>query len=81
MIRQTIIKVVPEGTFSIASDLCHDLVELNHILGDTLTVLHGQVVELMLRISNRVMWTKVFLEFQETPYNFPSRMDRDQGCP
>ena len=56
--------MVLEGIFSIALDLCHDPVELNHILGDTLTVLHGQMVELVLRISNRVIWTKVSLEFQ-----------------
>ena len=30
-----------------------------------LTVLHSQVVELVLRISNRVMQTKVHLEFQD----------------
>ena len=65
MIRQTIIKVVPEGTFSIAPDLHRNPVELNHVLDDTLTVLHGQVVELVLRISNRVMRTKVCLEFQD----------------
>ena len=65
MIRQTSIKVVLEGTFSIALDLCHDPVELNHVLGDTLTVLHGQVVELVFCISNRVMQTKVCLEFQD----------------
>ena len=64
-IRQTVIKVVLEGTFSIALDLCHDLVELDHILGDTLTVLHGQVVKLVLHISNRVMQTKVRLQFQD----------------
>ena len=45
MIRQTIIKVVPEGTFSIALDLHCNLVELDHVLGDTLTILHGQVGE------------------------------------
>ena len=64
-IRQTIIKVVPEGTFSIAPDLHHNLVELDHILGDTLTVLCGQVVELVLHISDRVIQTKVHLEFQD----------------
>ena len=64
-IRQTIIKVVLEGTFSIAPDLCHDMVELDHILGDMLTVLHGQVVELVFCISDRVIQTKVHLEFQD----------------
>ena len=64
-IRQIIIKVVPEGTFSIAPDLHRNPVEHNHVLGDMLTVLHGQVVELVLHISNRVVWTKVCLEFQD----------------
>ena len=65
MIRQTIIKVVLEGTFSIAPDLHCDPIELDHILGDMLTILHGQVVELVLCISDRVVWTKVHLEFQD----------------
>ena len=56
---------MPEGNFSIAPDLCHNLVELNHVLGDTLTILHGQVVELVLCISNRVVQIKVHLEFQD----------------
>ena len=64
-IGQTVIKVVPEGIFSIALDLHHDLVELDHILGDMLIILYGQVVELVLCISDRVMWTKVHLEFQD----------------
>ena len=64
-IRQTIIKVVLEDTFSIAPDLRCNLVELDYVLGDTLTVLHGQVVKLVLRISNRVVWIKVCLEFQD----------------
>ena len=64
-IRQIIIKVVSEGTFSIAPDLCRDLVELNNVLGDMLTILHGQVVELVLCISSRVVQTKVHLEFQD----------------
>ena len=55
IIRQTIIKVVSESTFSIALDLRHNLIELHHILDDILTILHGQVVELVLCISNRVV--------------------------
>ena len=54
---------MPENIFSIAPDLRHDLVELNHILGDMLTVLHGQMVELVFHISDRVVQTKVHLEF------------------
>ena len=65
MIRQTFIKVVPEGTFSIALDLHHNPVEFDHVLGDMLTVLHGQVVKLVFCISDRVMQTKVHLEFKD----------------
>ena len=65
MIRQTVITVVLEDTFYIAPDLHCNPVELNHVLGDMLTIFHGQVVELMLHISNRVVWTKVHLEFQD----------------
>ena len=57
--------MVPEDTPSIALDLCCDPVELDHILSDMLTILHGQVVELVLCISDRVMQTKVCLEFQD----------------
>ena len=64
MIQETVIKMVLEGTFSMALDLCHNPVELNHVLVDMLTILHGQVVELILCISDKVMWTKVHLEFQ-----------------
>ena len=54
-----------ESTFSIALDLHHNPVELYHVLGDTLTVLHGQVVKLVLCISNRVVQTKFHLKFQD----------------
>ena len=57
--------MVLESTCFIALDLCHNLVELNYVLGDMLTVLHGQMVELVLCISDRVMQTKVHLEFQD----------------
>ena len=64
MIKETVIKVVPEGTFPLTPNLHYDLVELNYILVDILTIFHGQVVKLMLHISNRVMWTKIHLKLQ-----------------
>ena len=64
-IKETIINMVSDGTFSIVPDLCSDLVELDHVLVNTLTALHGQVVKLILHIFNRVMQTKVHLEFQD----------------
>ena len=56
--------MILESTLSIAPDLYCNLVELIHILGDRLTILHGQVVELVLHIPDRVMQTKIRLEFQ-----------------
>ena len=64
-IRETIVKVVPEGTFSITPDLQSDPVEFNNIFVDVLTILHGQMVQLVFRISNWVMWSKVGLKFQD----------------
>ena len=43
-LRQPIVEVAPEGTFTIAVYLAHVAVELNDILGDPLIVRHGQVV-------------------------------------
>ena len=65
LIRETIVKVVLEGTFSVIPDLRNDLVEFDNIFVDALTILHGQMVQLVFRISNRVMWSKVGLEFQD----------------
>ena len=44
LLRQPIIEVVPEGTFTIAMYLARMVVELYDILGDLLIVRHGQVV-------------------------------------
>jgi hypothetical protein len=40
VVGKTIVKVVPEGTFSVASDLRSNPIELHDILGDPLTILH-----------------------------------------
>ena len=44
LLRQPVVEVVPEGTFTIAAYLAHMAVELDDILGDLLIVRHGQVV-------------------------------------
>ena len=64
-IRETIVKVVLEGTFSITLDLGSNPVECDNIFVDVLTTLHGQMVQLVFCISDRVMWSKVGLEFQD----------------
>ena len=43
-LRQPIVEVVPEGTFTIATYLAHVAVELDNVLGDLVVVQHGQVV-------------------------------------
>ena len=43
-LRQPIVEMVPEGTFTIAVYLAHVAVELDDVLGDPLIVRHGQVV-------------------------------------
>ena len=64
-VGETVVEVVPEGTFSIATDLQSDTVKLHNILVDALTILHCQVVELVLCISDRVVRSEVCLELQD----------------
>ena len=68
MVWQTIVEVVTECTFSITMDLRGQAVKLNHILVDSLSISHGQISEFMLHISDWIMWTKVYLEFQDKLY-------------
>ena len=64
-VGKAVIKVVPEGTFSIISDLQSNPIELHNVLVDPLPVFHGERVELVFSIFDRVMWTKVGLELQD----------------
>ena len=43
-LRQPVVEMAPEGTFTIAAYLARMAVELNDVLGDPLIVRHGQVV-------------------------------------
>ena len=61
-VRKAIIKVVPEGTFSVTLDLRSNPIELHNVLVDPLPIFHGEVVELVLSISDGVMQTEVGLE-------------------
>ena len=64
MVREIIVKVVSEGTFSVAVDLQSNTVKLHDILVDASTILHHKVIELVLHISDGVVRSKVCLEFQ-----------------
>src|ERR1700746_763979 len=63
LLRQAIVKVVPEGTFTVAAYLTHIAIEFDDVLGDLMVVRHGQVVETMLRIADRVVGSKIREEF------------------
>ena len=61
-IREAVVEVVPKGTLSVSSDLRSNPIELNDILRNVLTILHGEVVKLVLSISDGVMRPEVSLE-------------------
>ena len=62
-VRETAVEDVAECTITIAMDLSSKAIELYYIFVYLLSFLHGQVVQLVFRVSNRVMWAKVGLQF------------------
>jgi len=62
-VRETCIEVVTQGAITVAPNLGHDTVEVNHVSIGTMVFLHAEVVKLMLGIGNRVVGTKSCLEF------------------
>lgn len=58
------VEEVLECIFSITSDLIGYAVELYHILVYMLLICHGQMMKLMLSITNRIVGVKICLEFQ-----------------
>src|ERR1700746_725255 len=62
-LRQAIIEVVPESTFTVAVYLTRIAIEFDDVLGDLMVVRHGQVVETMLRIADRVVGSEIRAEF------------------
>ena len=63
LVWEAIVENAPKTTFSIASDPTCQVVELDYILVDLLTILYGQILEFMLCISNWIVRTKIHLEF------------------
>ena len=68
VIGQAIVEVVPKGTFSVSSDLQSNSIELNNILHSSLTILYGEVIKLVLGISDAAVWAKVDLEFKDKAF-------------
>ena len=65
VVRETTIEDVVEHTIAIAVDLSSKAIKLYNILIDLLPFLHGQVVQLMFCVSDRIMWTEVGLQFRD----------------
>ena len=62
-VRQTGIKLVTKGGVAITLELRREAVELHNVVNDSLRVLHPQVVELVLGVSDGVVRAKLELEF------------------
>ena len=61
-VRHPIVEDVAECTWTITMDLTGQAAKLNDKLADALAILHREVVQLVLSISDRVMWAKVGFE-------------------
>ena len=54
-VRKSAVEDVAECAIAIAADLSGEAIELYNVLIDLLPFLHGQVVQLMFCISDRIM--------------------------
>ena len=63
VVGQTSIKLMMKGSVAIALELRCEAVELHDVANDLLRVLHSQIVELVLSISDGVMWAELELKF------------------
>ena len=63
MVREAGVEEAAECAISIVPDLGCEAVEIDDVSHNQMVVPHGEVLELVLCISNGVMGTKGFLEF------------------
>ena len=73
LVRETRIEVVMKGGITISPNLGRDSVEVDHIAIYAMGVLHAEMIELVLGISNGVVWTEHGLELYDelTPAGHP----------
>jgi len=62
-VGETAVEDVAESAIAVAADLASEAVKLDHVLVDFLSFLHGQVVQLMFGVSDRVVRAEVGLQF------------------
>ena len=72
-VGETRIEVMVQSAITISPNLGCDSIEVDHIAIHTMGVLHVEMIELMLGIGNRVVWTKCGLELNDklTPTGHP----------
>ena len=58
LVREAIIKIVPEGAISITPDLGHKAIEVNNVSRDMMVILHLEVVKLVFSISDQIVRTE-----------------------
>ena len=65
LVRETRIEVVTQGAITVSLNLGCDSVEVDHIAIYMMGVLHVEMIELVLGIGNRVVWTERGLELYD----------------
>ena len=65
LIKETRVEVMMQSAITISLNLGYNSVEVDHIAIDIMGVLHMDVIELELSISNRVVGTESGLEFYD----------------
>ena len=65
VVRETAVEDVVEGAITIAMNLSSEAIELYDILVDLLSLLHGQVVQLVFHVSDGIMWAEIVLQFRD----------------
>jgi len=63
VVGETTVKDVAESAITIAVDLASEAVKLDHILVDFLSFFHGQIIQLVFSISDRVVRAEVGFQF------------------
>ena len=72
-VRETRIEVMTQSAIAVSLNLGHDSIEVNHIAINVMGVLLVEMIELMLSIGNRVVWTEHGLDLNDelTPAGHP----------
>ena len=65
LVGETRIEVVMQGAITVSLNLGCDSVEVDHIAIYVMGVLHVEMIELVLGIGNRVVWTERGLELYD----------------